>query len=97
MTYEWRPMLKWFMQSKVRRLITDNPGKSSKEILAHADLSESTYMKHLEAMRLGGLIERVKTEASMVMIFRLTEKGLRVLELDTEILRAFTEIQYLTR
>ena len=95
MTYEWRPMLKWFMRSKVRRLITDNPGKSSKEILEHADLSESTYLKHLDAMRSDGLIERVKAEDSMVRIFRLTERGLRALELDTEILRAFTEIQRL--
>lgn len=93
MTYEWRPMLKWFMRSKVRRLITDNPGKSSREILKHADLSDSTYMKHLEAMMSDGLIERVKTPVSEARVFRLTEKGLRALELDTEILRAFREIQ----
>ena len=90
LTWGWRPLLKWHLRHRVRVGISTNPGK-----VETADMSESTYMKHLEAMRSEGLVERVKTSNPEIKIFKLTEKGERALELDQKIIDTLGEIQML--
>ena len=85
--------MKWHFRHVVRSYISVSPDSSSQEVIEAGTMSESTYTKYLEQLRLEGQVERVKTPDSKREVFRLTEKGIRALELDQKVMEALTDVQ----
>jgi predicted transcriptional regulator len=85
----------WIYEYKIRTIINREKEISYTNLLHMCDISRSKFNTHLMEMLSDELVEKVKKSDLRHTYYKITEKGLKCIEEDVNIMKSFNNIEKL--